>query len=48
MELTEDQIYEKNAKHFVHCKKKILLPYDFEWTCVWCGNNVKETKAWNL
>ena len=33
MELTEDQINEKNGKHCGHCNRITLLPYDYEFTC---------------
>ena len=44
MELTEDQIIEKYAKHCGHCKRNTLLPYEYEFTCVVCGFNVIKQK----
>ena len=41
MELTEDEIIEKNAKH---CKRKTLLPYEYESTCISCGFNLIKRK----
>ena len=44
MELSEDQIIEKNAKHCGHCKRNTLSPYEYEFTCVVCGFNVIKQK----
>ena len=44
MNLTEDEISEKYAKHCGHCKRNTLLPYDYEFTCIACGFNVIKTK----
>ena len=44
MELTEDQIIEKNAKNFGHCNRNTLLPYEYEFTCIACGYNVNKRK----
>ena len=37
MELSEDQIIEKNGKHCRHCNRNMLLPYEYEFTCLSCG-----------
>ena len=44
MELTEDEIIQKYAKHCRHCKRNTLLPYEYEWTCFSCGYNVNKRK----
>ena len=44
MELTEDEILQKYAKHCGHCKRNTLIPYEYEWTCFSCGYNVSKRK----
>ena len=44
MELTEDEINEKNCKNFGHCKRNNLLPYEYEYTCLSCGYNIIKRK----
>ena len=44
MELSEDQIFEKYAKHCGPCKGNTLLPYEYEWTCISCGFNLIKRK----
>ena len=44
MELTEDEIIQKNAKRCLHCKRNMLLPYEYEWTCFSCGFNTNKQK----
>ena len=44
MQLTEDEIIQKNAKNCGHCNRKTLLPYEYEWTCISCGYNIKKRK----
>ena len=44
MELTEDQIIEKNAKQCMHCLRNTLLAYEKEYSCVACGYNVTKQK----
>ena len=39
MELTEDEIIQKYAKKRLHCNRNMLLPYEYEWTCISCGSN---------
>ena len=39
MELTEDQIIEKNWKIFRYCKRKTLPPYEYEFSCLSCEFN---------
>ena len=44
MELTEDEYIQKYAKRCGHCNQNILLPYEFEFTCITCGFNVINRK----
>ena len=44
MELTEDEIIEKNGKLCGHCNRNTLLPYAYEFTCFSCGYNVIKRK----
>ena len=44
MELTEDEIIQKYAKNCRHCRRNMLLPYEYEWTCLSCGYNVNKRK----
>ena len=44
MELTDDQIIEKYAKHCGHCNRNNHLSYEYEFTCVVCGFKVIKTK----
>ena len=44
MELSEDQVIQKHAKHCGYCKRNALLPYEYEWTCFSCGSNVIKRK----
>ena len=44
MELTEDETLQKYAKNCGHCKRKTLLPYEYEITCFSCGFNVNKRK----
>ena len=44
MELTEDQVIEKYAKHQTDCSQKMLLPYEYERICLSCGYNVIKRK----
>ena len=44
MELTEDEIIEKDGKNCGHCNRNTLLPYDYEFTCFSCGYNVNKRK----
>ena len=44
MEVTGDQIFEKNGKHCGHCNADTLLPCEYEWTCVLCGFNLIKRK----
>ena len=48
MEMTEDQIIEKNAKQSRHCKRNTLQPYEYEFTCIACGYNVNKRKTNSL
>ena len=44
MQLSEDEISEKHAKHCGHCNRNTLLPYEYVWTCFSCGYNVIKRK----
>ena len=44
MEVTEDEVIEKYAKHCGHCNRNTLLPYKNEGTCHGCGNFVIKRK----
>ena len=44
MELTEDEIIQKYGKNCGHCRRNMLLPYSYEWTCISCGFNVIKQK----
>ena len=44
LELTEDEIIKKYAKHCGHCNWNILLPYENEWTFISCGFNLIRRK----
>ena len=44
MELTEDEIIQKYAKHCGQCNRNTLLPYEYEFTCFSCGYNVNKRK----
>ena len=44
MELTEDEIIQKYAKKCLHCDRNMLLPYEYEWTCISCGFNINKHK----
>ena len=43
-DLTEDKLYEKHGKQYMHCTRKTLLPYKNELTCNACGYNVMKQK----
>ena len=42
MELTEDELIEKNGKHCGHCNRNTLLPYEYDFTCISCVYHVIE------
>ena len=44
MELTEDEVIQKYAINCGQCSRNTLLPYEFEWTCISCGFNLKKRK----
>ena len=44
MEITEEEIFEKYAKHSGHCNRNTFLPYEYEFICVSCGYNVIKQK----
>ena len=37
MELTEDEIIQKYATSCRHCNRNMLLPYEYEWSCLSCN-----------
>ena len=43
MQLSEDEISEKHAKHCGHCNRN-TLPYKYVWNCFSSGYNVIERK----
>ena len=44
MELTEDEIIQKNGKRCGHSNRNTLIPYESEFTCFSCGFNVSKRK----
>ena len=44
MKLSEDEIIRKYAKNCGHCNRNMLLPYEYEFTCISCGYNVNKRK----
>ena len=44
LNLTEDELIEKHAKHFGFCRRNCLLPYDYEFTCFSGGYNLIKRK----
>ena len=44
MEITEDEIIQRYAKNCGHCRRKTLLPYEYEYTCFSCGYKVNKRK----
>ena len=36
MHLSEDQIFEEHGKICRHCNRNTFLPYEYEFTCLWC------------
>ena len=44
MNLSEDEIIEKYAKHCRHSDRNTLLPHEYEWTCISSGFNLIKTK----
>ena len=45
MELIEHEIIEKYAKCCMLCRRYTLLPYEDEWSCIACGQNLKKNKT---
>ena len=35
---------QKYGKQCGHCNRNTLLPYEYEWTCFSCGDNVNKRK----
>ena len=44
MNLSEDQIIEKYAKHYGHCNRDTLLPYEYGWNCISWGFKLIKSK----
>ena len=44
MQLSEDEVFEKNGKHCGHCNRNTLVPYEFEFSSVVCGFNLIKRK----
>ena len=44
MNLSEDEIIQKYGKQCRHCNRKMLLAYEYEFTCFSCGYNVIKRK----
>ena len=44
MILSEDEIIQKYAKNCGHCNRKMLLPYEYEWSCFLCNYVVFKRK----
>ena len=44
MNLSEDEIIQKNAKNCGHCNRNTLLPYEYEWSCFSCNYVVSKRK----
>ena len=42
--MIEDEIILIYGKHCGHCRRNMLLPYEYEWTCFSCGFNVNKRK----
>ena len=40
MELTENEILQKNGKLCKNCNRNTLLPYEYEFTCIGFGFNL--------
>ena len=45
MELTEDELNEKDGKKCRHFSRNTLLPSEFGSTCFWCNYNVVKRKS---
>ena len=44
MNLSEDEIIQKQAKNCGHFKRNTLLPYEYEFTCFSCVYNLNKRK----
>ena len=44
MELTEDEIVQKNGKQGNHWLRNTRQPYEYDFSCIACGNNVINRK----
>ena len=45
MEVTEDEIIQKYGKQCRHCRRNMLLPYEYEWSCFSCNYVVSKRKT---
>ena len=44
MQLTEDEIIKKYGTLCKHFDRNCNFPYEYEWTCISCGYNVRKQK----
>ena len=44
MNLSEDEIIHKYAENCGPCNRNTLLPYEYEFICIVCGDNVNKRK----
>ena len=44
MELSENEVIKKHGTLCKHCDRKMLLPYEYEWTSFSCGYNAIKRK----
>ena len=45
MELTENQIIERNVKHCMHCLENKIISFLYKWTCCSCQFDVIKQKT---
>ena len=48
MPMTEDQIFEKYGNRSMHLTQSTLLPFECEYFCIACENNVIKRKTQNF
>ena len=44
MELSEVQFFEKHNIQSMHCIRNTIPTYEYQWTCISCGNSVIKRK----
>ena len=44
MELSEDEIFQKQAEKSKHCTRNTVIPYEYEWSCFACADIVIRRK----